>query len=550
MIGPTGDPFDLGLFNDKMREHYGLCKWEFHSIDATHSLNQLLNASSPSGISLDFLEPLTIREDEGEELFLPKRFFVQDNRRSILKLFLDDISNGLRPERRHTVIVGSPGVGKSVLVFLAALFRSSTAPTIYYRRTASGERASVFVMFPDSANNGIVRVFFTRNLRPSELELKGGLNGLDSFLGRNIPISREQYYAFVDGPKWNETADLLGGSFDFLCTSAGYPVLSSEKRAKYRVWVVDGWYQEDAVAALVDVGKTEEQAEKAYDLCGGRIRDLLRACEDYEGEMNSIDIMLNKLKEKDVSLALSSSLPSGDPKNPDRLRTTFRAPGNRSTVQMEAVQIVDSPYFVRKLRTRFSLKKYFESFASAAEEGLRSVMGGFFEELVHKWFYIVAETKARDDIRQVRWASGKKADCPAQLDDSNLYWAPSVSNFPNIDSAIVVDKTLFAFQMTISDDHKFSPATFQTGFIDLVDETLFQAVVLYIVTPLSTPFSVSNFAKKVAGLPLTVRHFAVDMKSLESFMASMGKLQLRCPGTVDDQNVKETDAKKQKSADD
>lgn len=58
-------------------------------------------------------------------------------------------------------------------------------------------------------------------------------------------------------------------------------------------------------------------------------------------------------------------------------------------------------------------------------------------------------------MNQVSWSEAKtwEADM-ASLREPNAYWVPNVSNFPSIDSAIVLNNTLYAFQMRISSKPK------------------------------------------------------------------------------------------------
>jgi hypothetical protein len=61
----------------------------------------------------------------------------------------------MEPYVSRTFLIGSPGVGNSVLFFLAALYRARDKVTIYYRRRESGAASSVFIM---------ILVLFTKNL--------------------------------------------------------------------------------------------------------------------------------------------------------------------------------------------------------------------------------------------------------------------------------------------------------------------------------------------------------------------------------------------------
>jgi hypothetical protein len=57
-----------------------------------------------------------------------------------------------------------------------------------------------------------------------------------------------------------------------------------------------------------------------------------------------------------------------------------------------------------------------------------------------------------------------------QLSKPNVYWVPSVSNFANMDSALVLNNTLFAFQMTIQASHEFDETSFESSLVKPVKE--------------------------------------------------------------------------------
>jgi hypothetical protein len=112
----------------------------------------------------------------------------------------------VRPAKTRTTLIGSVGVGKSVLFFLAALHRSRSKITICYRLMESSDKpVSAFVMFPCPHNK--VNVLFTRSLSRGSLAEQDwpGLTGLDDFLGTTLGIRRSHYYAFVNGPRYNDT---------------------------------------------------------------------------------------------------------------------------------------------------------------------------------------------------------------------------------------------------------------------------------------------------------------------------------------------------------
>ena len=154
---------------------------EFNTIDISidSKLEELLLSASENGrvLDLSFLKDLKLPTDH-EKFLSPKKIYVRNCMRQIFNLFCMDVEGKAkegkkRPDARNTAFIGSPGVGKSVLSFCAALYQAQTTNVVYYRHTKSeSENDSVFVMTPGKSA-GTVTVWFNRNMLLGE---KGGLN--------------------------------------------------------------------------------------------------------------------------------------------------------------------------------------------------------------------------------------------------------------------------------------------------------------------------------------------------------------------------------------
>jgi hypothetical protein len=115
-------------------------------------------------IDMSFLDPL--RDAEEEKFLVPDKIYVRDCMRRVFSLFHEDAVQvpRRRPSKAYSAaLIGSPGVGKSILFFLAALDQACTSNVVYYRRVGA-EAASVFVMTPDG-DGSRVRIWFARNVR-------------------------------------------------------------------------------------------------------------------------------------------------------------------------------------------------------------------------------------------------------------------------------------------------------------------------------------------------------------------------------------------------
>ena len=119
--------------------------------------------------------------------------------------------------------------------------------------------------------------------------------------------------------------------------------------------------------------------------------------------------------------------------------------------------------------------------------GLILAQAEYFEGIIHKW---VMDNRPSPMVQDICVSTGNKQEGLAQLTDLNVYWIPSVSNYPAIDSAFVVNKTLFCFQMTISENKKMGELV--TNFRAMVLKDFrpkfpnLSAAVVYVVVPKGT----------------------------------------------------------------
>jgi hypothetical protein len=376
--------------------------------------------------------------------------------RFIADLFFKDAQE--EPTETRTVLLGSPGVGKSILCFLAALIRSQRDIIIFYRKvTDTGERLSVFVMFPCQGNT--VNVLYTRGSKDENKKLS--LQDVDEFLKNLLEISRAHYFAFVNGPHWKDNLNTLEKDYDYLCTSGGHPPFKPSDEEGSRMWVLDAWTEEESMDALTALGRPHDKAKDAYWLCGGSIRDMLSAVKDSGTRKERIDQNLSFFRDNDLLAERSTIVIDRSEGVRDRLRRMFRDPAGTSTKVMRIVQLVDSEYAAKVLRNTITLEKFFGAYNLAVTIKDRTAQGVFFECVIHRWF----DGATRSPIEKICWSSGSGDDGVAEFVESNVYWIPSISNFPAIDSAVVIGDTLHALQITIRDDHPFCMATFKRKFV-------------------------------------------------------------------------------------
>ena len=109
---------------------------------------------------------LKMADDE----FFPSKIYVRDCMKTIFGYFHKDRLT----RNSNRVLLGSPGVGTSVLFFIAALEKALNGdkPVVYMRKTKEEHEVSIFVMVRIS--NGL-RVFSWREIGKKKVLQQGGL---------------------------------------------------------------------------------------------------------------------------------------------------------------------------------------------------------------------------------------------------------------------------------------------------------------------------------------------------------------------------------------
>jgi hypothetical protein len=492
--------------------------------------------SNAPTVNMEFLNGLRLAGKE-ERFLIPTAVYVRDCMKVIFGLFLEDVAFSKKAGTKNTALIGSPGVGKSILFFLAALYQAQERRVVYYRSTKTeNEGASLFFMRPAPGDGSSVRVWFSRNMDKRFIEGNGGITRVSLDVERELDMRRKDYYAYIDGPNHTDKFDLMVGTYDYFCTSGGFPLYSSTEDGK-RLWILDGWTREEAIAGLAAIaGRDKSKAEKIYQLCGGKIRDMLKACNSPQKVSGDINRRVANLTFDAMSMALLSTERSTDPSSPDRLRTMFL---NKSMLQqdgeqpgdsafgwnddlfafkpeletggeepqggadgndvMNAYQVVDSDYALNMLTKTMSVQSFVKSYKFCLELGMRSGAGNFFERIIHRTVADL-QKEGKPPLKDVCWSSGNSKESLKQLNKTGVYWIPSVSNFASIDSALVHDHTLYLFQMTIADRHDFNVVSFRRAFADRVMNTFREngdkinesKMVLFVVVPRGSGFNIDK----------------------------------------------------------
>jgi hypothetical protein len=273
---------------------------------------------------------------------------------------------------------------------------------------------------------------------------------------------------------------------------------------------------------------------------------MIRATTDAEEVKTKLNASVAELVTQDVALAATSAKRSADPDHPDRLRTMFERRGTASErtrrTYMRAYQVVDSRYALQRLCAQNDVRPFLKAYELTRVNEMGAGQGVFFEHIVHQFTMNYTMNNTESDpvqsFNSVCFSSGTNRECVEQLSSPNVYWVPSNHNFPNIDSALVHIRTLYAFRMTISDTHTFDPATFASSFVQRVREKVeHDLVVVWFLHPRSTDFTLPGHPSapgqrsgegRQQDPPIEFREYGVAMESEGSICQSLKASSERC----------------------
>jgi hypothetical protein len=444
---------------------------EYKSMSVTNLFLPFKHDSEEKKISLSTFGPLIEREPVTSNPFFPKNqtLFVRPSMKRIMKRFTwnEEKRQAMHDIANQWILIGSPGTGKSLLFFLAAVYKASKAkePVIYLRNSGKSEPISMYYMFPDGTDK--VGMYFKRlsktEQRRSNLEnLKQIIDPLWAALIEHTSISPVPL-VFLDGPKSNDKDNILEKRYDYLCTSGGFPPLKSEDMLNFSIWVLDAWSKNEMIEALVELhNQDESQATKIYELCGGCMREATTALSERgKGAVRRMfDHAIDDLKNHEFEII--SFVAVNQNRNHNRLRSIFVI--NKKKKGMTDIgnyrQCADSKYVLEKLKFRQGLGLMQRAYMYALKDFKKaSLVAAYYERYWHLWF----EIKQPCGITYFH-----DSDNNQPLNTTNQYWVPGIENQANIDAALVYKKTLYAFQYTVrnvASRKEFNEVTFSTKFV-------------------------------------------------------------------------------------
>jgi hypothetical protein len=447
-------------------------------------------------MSLDALSGLRKTNEE----FLPTDLFVRSEMLLVWNLL--DTNEG-NSAVQSQILLGSAGVGKSVLCFLQAVRMAYRGKRVlYFRKTKAESDTSLWCM-ERSGND--VRIRFDRSVEKGveiwKLKIPAMLYCFSDLFPAGTKkdvfskaVKSKEVLVFVDGPNHAAAADTLFGNAHYFCTSGGHPLLKSEEVLTKRIVVMNGWQCQDFKRAL-DTVKTSEgmnalrsamtrdglddddMDEEFYDddvyEClyyhyGGRIREAAQCVSgriSMQVHIEYVIALVNSVPTVSASLFLDSTECSADPNSKGTLRTMFR--GERG---IGATQIVDSQFILGLLRNKISAQEYLNAYKKAMILNRKAVAGHLFEELMHSIYCSTQHNSPA--VQGSHQATGTGHEGVKQLLDKCVYWIPSTVNFAVIDAAFIdTSGNIWCVQYTVSSQHSFSGSTLRSKFLKRIPQS-------------------------------------------------------------------------------
>lgn len=459
--------------------------------------------------------------DSFVERLIPERIVIREEMETSFKELL---SNG---NDTTTVFSGSPGVGKSILMFLVVLYRAAVRhePAIYMRRTDNNKELMSEFAMKYNVSTSKLDVRFTREASRS-IDMAVEHDNLRKAFQPAVRWTNPTIVDAVDGPKSHEFTRFSLLSYG--CTSgAGINIKHHMAESTFNV-VMGAWTEESLQIAIVaslslDLGEEDEKSNKYFDtekfdavyfVNGGRIRGFQAS---YEGNISTefADQVVSRVSKQQSALSLSHSDCRSTDEHVDSLRSMFRRPtGSTDSVSLH----VDSGYLLRKLKEKVSGEELYSSYKKAESDGNKGAQANYFEELMH-WCFCSNDISTA--ITSHVHAEGSGVSGVSELTAKNQYWIPSVPNFVNIDSAVIgSDGKVWCYQFTVSRTHTYKKRRTRSHFLNNI--TVLQStdeVVLTFVVPQGT-----SFTEPDTGSELETNVSAIDCSALETVLGSVARL--------------------------
>ena len=459
----------------------------------------------------------------------PSRIYVREEMKKTWSILVP----GIIERKKKWAIVGSPGVGKSILtVLICCHLAKDFNRSVFLARKLKGEEdnptgeAGVF-MYPGGKAVGH----------------RGPLDFRKIYTSNYDSYSESRRLVVLDGwaqseLKTGDVASLFGG-FDLLATSTQYIPKGQDNH--YLV-ALPSWNDGDLKELWKVFGREVDDA--AFDLqlyySGGSARELGRPIEELKDRINIAVASVPAI----TCAALLAGYGGSQGTGFDGLRRCFLTNQDIEsyTVTDKWEYTVCSAYALKRLSGKAPFSVYLQSLTIAKNCG-QSLYGSMFEALVHQLFQTpniavtlhVRPLFAAPSDEFDRISLGKTFSCncsgknKSKADehwsswvmgmDRASYWQPDYPEFPTIDSVVCLpkEKTIIYLQVTVGKTHglDFEILTQIHGLVkmSLIDSTTWKFK--YIAAG-STPTEAHN-------LKLTTeKRRNIQLEEVEAFRNSTG----------------------------
>jgi hypothetical protein len=209
--------------------------------------------------------------------FLPKKIYVRDCMQEIFNKLVQ-----ANEDKKYCIVFGSPGVGKSVLSFLAALCCAYfiKIPVLFLRKTSKrSELISVFwIKLNDDGklivdfDRGVAKKHKLQLIHEKMIEHKYADELEAGNFDMIVSPSRQVFRSMCDGPHQDDE-DHVGISD--LVTSGGYKAPKDEAIDEVIELPLSAWTQKEVIQACRHLFDAKVvQAKEIFDVCGGNIRQI------------------------------------------------------------------------------------------------------------------------------------------------------------------------------------------------------------------------------------------------------------------------------------
>ena len=403
----------------------------------------------------------------------PSTIFVRKEMKTVWSILID----GIVKQESKWVIIGSPGVGKSVLTVLLCFYlaRDLNMPVFLARQLKGikGSTGGEVAICIEPAGKVVAY--------PSTPKGDVDLRSVRREFGEQLENINQRLIVVLDG--WAQT-EMVGamqggfGGFDLLATSAQYNPTSQDE---HRPVLLPAWNDNDLRSLWEQcrpkiVGSPTFKEQLYYS--GGSARELLRPIDDIQNRIDSTILHLDK----DTCEGLLSQRGGSSATGIDTLRRCYLTnTGPKAYLKpSQRRYVVDSAYALNRLSAKAPLEVYESSLTIAVGCGPVHY-GWMFEALVHQLFRVpnmcvtfnVRPYTQHGDLshayESIALGMNLRTECSGANEveamdclgnqnigpDRGKYWHPDFPKFSVIDAVLFVTaiKTVFYIQVTVAKEH-------------------------------------------------------------------------------------------------